>query len=40
MDIEYYGQIDNENLIHFLQLFFISYKFSCLPKATGLWTFM
>ena len=32
MDIECHGQIDTENLIHILQLFFfISYNFSCLP---------
>ena len=29
MDIEFHGQVDNENLIHFYSFFFIFYKFSC-----------
>ena len=40
IDIECHGQIDNENIIHFYIYFFIFYKFSCLPKTTGLWTFI
>ena len=32
MDIEFHGQVDNENLIHFYIFFFIFYNFLAYQK--------